>query len=509
MLARPNFRLLGLSSVIFIIFLLLIIIQSSERSYKHLTPSIPDVHVPHLFSGTAHGAGKPRKEIKEFWKHWVKTFEASAPKIPKIEVKDKASTAGSDHADNERKPCSHSLNLPQESIDSLHESHKSLLQDKGLNKVRFGHQSRELFSGTGIVTIAGGPYFAPAILSLRMLRQTGSKLPVHVFLEKKTDYEPEVCEDILPGLDAECFILTDFLPKDSEPVPRHQLKILSILLSSFETVLYMDSDAFPVRDPKEILETEPFTSKGLITWPDYWIATEDPIFYTIAGMPNFPTNLPARSTEAGELVISKKTHLSALLLAAYYNLYGPGYYYPLFSQGATGEGDKETYLAAAVVLGLPHYRVKQRITTLGYHTAEGDFKSGAVVQHHPKEDYETSDASKTTRTSAELSDDARIRSFFIHANNPKLNVAYLLDGSQLTTPSGKTIRFWGKKENVEKLFGGRDMEREAWDQMRKMACELEGRLWDWRGRNRLCKRAQEHWRTMFGGNAYLSGIMRR
>ena len=509
MLARPNFRLLGLLSVGFIIFVFLLIVQSSERSFKHLKPSITDVHVPHIFEGTAHGAAKAPQEIRDFWKHWAKTFNASAPQVPKIEVKDnnKASTAGSNQADGERKPCPHSLDLPKETVDSLHASHKLLLQDRGLFKVRFGNQSKELFSGTGIVTVAGGAYFAPAILSIRMLRQTGSKLPIHVFLEKKSEYEPDVCEDILPSLNAKCFILTDFLPKNSISVTHFQLKALAILFSPFETVLYIDSDCFPVRDPSEILTTEPFTSTGLVTWPDYWIATEDPVFYTIAGMPSFPTNLPARSTESGEILISKNIHLSSLLLAAYYNLYGPGYYYPLFSQGALGEGDKETFLAAAVVLGLPHYRVKQRVGTLGFFTAEGEFKGGAMVQHHPREDYLTSDASNTTLTSADVNNDMRIPPFFIHANYPKLNVAYLLDGNALTTPSGKAIRLWGKKEDVTKKFEGRDMERECWDQMRKMACEMEGRLWDWRGKKRLCKRAQEHWQSVFGGGAFLSGIM--
>ena len=132
-----------------------------------------------------------------------------------------------------------------------------------------------------------------------------------------------------------------------------------------------------------------------------------------------------------------------------------------------------------------------------------------MVQHHPAKDYETSDMINASLTSADVNNDMRIPPFFIHANYPKMNVAYLLDGNQLTTPSGKTVRLWGKMEDVAKKFDGRDMEREAWDHMRKMACELEGRLWDWRGKKSLCKRAQEHWMAVYGGSAFLSGIMRR
>ncbi|KAK7679537.1 Golgi alpha-1,2- mannosyltransferase [Cerrena zonata] len=43
----------------------------------------------------------------------------------------------------------------------------------------------------------------------------------------------------------------------------------------------------------------------------------------------------------------------------YYNYYGPDYYYPLLSQGAAGEGDKETFIAAAHKLKLPYYQVKE------------------------------------------------------------------------------------------------------------------------------------------------------
>lgn len=43
----------------------------------------------------------------------------------------------------------------------------------------------------------------------------------------------------------------------------------------------------------------------------------------------------------------------------YYNTYGPDYYYPLLSQGAAGEGDKETFIAAAHKLNLPYYQVQE------------------------------------------------------------------------------------------------------------------------------------------------------
>jgi Mannosyltransferase putative len=46
------------------------------------------------------------------------------------------------------------------------------------------------------------------------------------------------------------------------------------------------------------------------------------------------------STESGEIMYSKPKHELSLLLATYYNYYGPDFYYPLQSQGAPGEGDR-------------------------------------------------------------------------------------------------------------------------------------------------------------------------
>ena len=330
-----------------------------------------------------------------------------------------------------------------------------------------------------------------------------TSLPIHVFLLTGDDYETPICKHVLPSLNAQCFILSHYSTKDTPIKPTHaQLKALAILFSSFETILYLDSDCFPVLDPAEILSSEPFTSTGLITWPDYWIATEDPTFYTIAGLSSFPTSMPGRSTETGSLLVSKNLHLSTLLLASYYNIYGPSHYYPLLLQGALGDGNKETFLAAAVVLGLPYYSVKEHVGTMGYFTPGGDFKGGAMVQHHPIDD-----SIMYNHTLATAKDSGKCRPFLIHAHFPKLNPARVLDENVLTGPTGKAIRIWGKKEDVERKFGGRDVEREVWKEMKSVGCELEGVVRDWRGKKGVCTRVKEHWGGVFDSMSFLSGIV--
>ena len=499
MLARLSYRTLVVVIASLASLSLITFIRGSSSSYK-IHPKIPKT--AGIWHSSTKGPHKPPPEIKQLWVKWSRIFYDSRPTVDPIVVQNPASTAGSDKANGERQPSSHTLNLSEDTVNSLHKSHKALLQDRGgLYGSRFDNSSQGLFKGTGVVTVAGGPYFASAIVSIRMLRLV-SDLPVHVFIGDRSEYEPELCEHVLPALNAACFAVSDFLAQDSVDVSRYQLKALAILFSSFETIMYLDSDCFPVRDPSELFDAEPFKSTGLVTWPDYWIATEDPVFYKIAGMTDFPPGMPARSTESGELLISKNMHLSSLLLACYYNIYGPQYYYPILSQGVSSEGEKETFMAAAVVLGLPYYRVKEHIGTLGYFTSKDDFEGGAMVQHHPGDDATVHNGTWATET-----DSNQLRPFFIHVHHPKLNAGRLLDEKTLTSPTGKALRLWGQKDSIVQKFGGRDVEKEVWKEIKKTTCELESKMKDWRGRTKLCLRVKEHYSEVFGEGSFLSGIM--
>ena len=57
-----------------------------------------------------------------------------------------------------------------------------------------------------------------------------------------------------------------------------------------------------------------------------------------------------------------------MLMTLYYNIFGPEIYYKLFSLGALGEGDKDTFAAAALACGEKYYQVASSIRTLGYLT---------------------------------------------------------------------------------------------------------------------------------------------
>ena len=197
----------------------------------------------------------------------------------------------------------------------------------------------------GIVTTAGVKYINALLVSLGILRGVGSKLPVEVFFDARSETTDRVCAQngILHTLKATCHFFSDFwiATPDAAYLKSYQLKIFALLFSSFEDILFLDADAFPAHNPDTLLHTEPTKSAGLVTWPDFWTSTTSSVFWDVAGVDEDGARREqdARaSTESGVLLVSKKSHAATLVLAAYYNYFGPGCYYPLLSQDAQGEG---------------------------------------------------------------------------------------------------------------------------------------------------------------------------
>lgn len=329
-------------------------------------------------------------KIKKFFAHWSASLHHARPHINPLNVVSPAPNVIGQALPPPRQPARSRLRLPPADVASLAASHHSLLSLLQAPQARLPALARVLYTGTGVVMVAGGEYWGPALIGLRMLRRSGCQLPAEIFVGTTAEYEPALCASVLPELGASCVVLPAFLsPPLSPDVTHYQLKSLAILFSSFRRVLYLDSDSIPLLDPTPLFENPPFAASGLVLWPDFWTATEDPVFYyNISGLGHFPPDLPPTSSEAGQMLVDKAGHLDTLLLAAYYNIFGPDWFYPLLSQGALGQGDKETFLAAAVVLGRPWTRVHKAVEVLGSRRAAGRGLGNVsgMVQFHPGDD---------------------------------------------------------------------------------------------------------------------------
>ncbi|ETI21110.1 hypothetical protein G647_07454 [Cladophialophora carrionii CBS 160.54] len=403
-------------------------------------------------------------------------------------------------------------------IKRMREAHSNFVSDmKDVTPVPYNPGTR------GIALTGGFNQLPVLVISVRMLRRTGSDLPVEVFVTDESDWDDEICGMVLPSLNATCLLFSDIFhaANTGVAIDRFQFKIMAVLFSSFEEVLLLDSDAFPVHDPLPLFDEEPFKSHGLIVWPDFWYPSESPYYFEIAKIASVPLLNERASVESGEVMYSKSKHRMSLMLAAYYNYYGPSYYYPLLSQGAPGEGDKETFAWAAAALKEPYYAVHERVMALGRHDTNGHYLGTAMAQHDPVVDYaftkaygpphernKDGDSGKENHFDIQESD---VKPFFIHANFPKFDPATIFDhkvtsfadqvvGQPTRDTNGTNVRCWMDPARAIDLFGF-DIERRFWEEIMATACENEHQFRTWKGKTGICRRTQEYWDDVFAVNA--------
>ena len=384
------------------------------------------------------------------------------------------------------------LSMPESSIQAMRESHQTYVQGIANSRPKVSY-----IPGTrGLVTTAGTDYLPHVIISLRMLRKIGCQLPMEVFLSTQRDWEPYICNTVLPSLNARCIVQSPHLrtTAKNEPPSRYQSKIVSILSSTFSEVLFLDADCFPVTDPTKVFTTAPFTTTGLVTFPDYWATTASPIYYSITQTP-FPALDNHQTTESGQLFISKPQHEQSLLLALYYNHFGKKFYYPLLSQGAAGEGDKDTFLAAASFYNESYYQVHSGVKSLG-HMVNDHMDGSAMIQYDPVEDYLFTSSPGDSQSNPNPSP----KPMFIHNNFPKFNPRLLWTEHAhiITDPTtGAFRRPWTETKEVLDSFGF-DVQKSHWREILWVACELEGKFWAWEGVDGICENTRAYVDEVFG-----------
>ncbi|KAI9676135.1 MAG: hypothetical protein M1817_000880 [Caeruleum heppii] len=463
-------------------------VNSTYHTWRWGRPPIPT-------KPAIHNTSSP---LVQFWKEYSHLLAQASPNCSPPLVPYGATINGF-NAETSAQVRAEIAQMPSQNVEEMKRAHQWFVEEiiSHAPSLPYTKGSR------GIVTTAGSDYFPVFVVSLRMLRRTGSKLPVEVFLDSQAEYEAAMCEDILPSLNAKCIVLSDIMLSvpQRNGISRYQLKIFAMLFSSFDHMLFMDADNVALENPDELFIAEPFTSRGLVTWPDYWESTASPLFYEISSQP-VPDVSTRASTESGQLMLSKSTHTSTLLLAAYYNYYGPKYFYPLLSQGAIGEGDKETFLAAALALNASFYSVEQGIETLGYRSENDDvFHGTSMVQHNPIDDY-----ARRTRLHDSSIDTPPpptpkpIRRLFVHVQMCKLNAAALPQKYRQEIKQ----RMWGPREGMQDRFG-RDLERLVWDELVYTGCELEDHFVAWRDKKGVCTGVRATYRDLFDEEARIGG----
>ncbi|KAL1994948.1 hypothetical protein VTN49DRAFT_1135 [Thermomyces lanuginosus] len=348
----------------------------------------------------------------------------------------------------------------------------------------------------GIVTRAGGAYFPLFLLQLRMLRRSGSKLPVEAFIKDADEYEPHLCEKVLPKYNAKCVVLSDLLnPKGKSESPQsdgakydRMFRTLAVIFSSFEDVLWMDADCFPLHNVDDFFTADPFKSKGLVIWPDLWVSTTSPLYFKISQQKE-PSVMSRPSSDTSVLLISKRTHFLTSLLAAYYDYHGPSHYFTLLRQGALGDDDKEIFPLAASALGEPFYVVQthpqllrhdsDNATAIAQSDAIADFYKGKPRRYRNRR----------------VGGNPRIA--FIHSSFPKFDPRDGIYSYKWEVPLENPSRQWTSPPAVVKRFGY-DAERTYWEEVKWAACHLRKTVKLLQEMRDVCKIARQHWDKVYG-----------
>lgn len=478
--AQLTLRVLVITSI------LIVISSYANPTWFRASDSSRPVGIPsHFLAASANATNSFGLQREIFWQQLLHLFKANAPSCPQIQP---TSSVNKTLFANKMMPSLPDLiSLEEQDITHLRDTHSVYVSAITGNKA-----PRLVYNeGTqGIVTTASGTYLHILLVSIRMLRRTGCVLPVEVFVERPEDFKHPICGAQLPLLQANCYLFSDVIGDDLQDygITTFQLKVFSILFSSFENVLFMDADNLAVDDPTPLLDLDkaPFQSHGLVAWPDFWVVTASPIYFDVSSQ-NQLSSTTRPSSESGQLLVSKKLHTPTLLLTAYYNFYGPTHYYPLLAQGGPGQGDKETYCAAARALKMSFYVVKEPVSEIG-HKRGDDFRGVAMAQHNPIADHERVQKSSPKPNTT-----------FVHHHNPKLDPNTIFDEDSPTrTMTGTWQRMWGGDvAKTKKRFGGIDMERRLWQELCIVACGVESDDSEKLAKNN-CENCKDYTRTIFG-----------
>jgi Mannosyltransferase putative len=194
-------------------------------------------------------------------------------------------------------------------------------------------------AGSGLVLVGGGRYWAGNVVAVKMLRDTGSTLPVQIW--HRGGEEPIRPADLanLPGV--EIRDLTTLAPRP-RALGGWESKTVAILASGWERVLFLDSDAYCLRDPAALLDrlspAEPFlfwedfpTPNGTVNWSQWGLA-EKPYRIRVQG---------------GHLALHVRHFWRELVLAHWLNQHSDFAYTHQY-------GDQDSWCIALALTGGPH-----------------------------------------------------------------------------------------------------------------------------------------------------------
>jgi len=205
------------------------------------------------------------------------------------------------------------------------------------------------FKGRGLVFCVGGErLFVNLWINLCLLRRAlKCSLPIEIWYFGEGELTPAMAS-LLEPFDVRIVNGETF----SQALPRAKwrgfaLKTLAVLHSSFEEVLFLDADSYPVRDPSFLFDEWPYRWAGACFWPDIWDTNSQSGIWSVLNLPF----LKEMEWESGQMVIDKRRAWQSLCLVDHLTHHFPFYYRHVY-------GDKMIFYVAWRKLDQPYAMTK-------------------------------------------------------------------------------------------------------------------------------------------------------
>ena len=156
-----------------------------------------------------------------------------------------------------------------------------------------------------------------AIFLLKHLKRLNVKLPVEIFHYPGELWEPDQRSELQRH--GATIRMVSGIQKDERLWKNFQIKGLAIVQSSFQEILYLDSDNVPLRDPSYLFKSPTYLENGRAAfWPDLYKDHPSNAVWRLVGD---TCTLDHWTFESGQIVVDKAgndgLNYAALLIAAY------------------------------------------------------------------------------------------------------------------------------------------------------------------------------------------------
>jgi alpha 1,2-mannosyltransferase len=224
---------------------------------------------------------------------------------------------------------------------SKQEEHEKMNSEIPAARVREG--------GRGIVLSAGDhDAVIRAQTNIRLLRSYNCTLPVEIFhFASELSAEDKNLLSALSKLelsdghgDMNVTIRVVEGIEKSKGWKAFEIKGAAIQQCSYDEILYLDTDSYPLRNPETLFESKYWKETGLFLYPDYTKSHPTNPLWRLLGQ-------QCRNEyegESGQILISRSRHQDVLWLVEYFALHHWDFY------GFMG-GDRDSFRAAALLLG--------------------------------------------------------------------------------------------------------------------------------------------------------------